>query len=735
MNPIRGFLLDAWTSGDQITLWVKEKNGNNHFFRDTYHIPVHISILSAKGEIFFRHCIDSHIYSEPMSVVKKELWGGKEIHLYRVRVLNSAEFRRILKGAESSSDHIEYYDTDILAVHRYFLEFDLYPLAYIEIGYGEFGNLFIKTLSERLKRERESIPPLCALLLSTEKGRFLEIGSKNPLLVSLSENEVLKSPQEPQQILEFLNKILLERDPDLIFTHSGDEHLFPTLFFWSQKYGIPLLLDRDPIRVIRKNSIKKKTFFTYGRAIAKTTPFPLFGRLHIDRGVSFFYLESDLEGIFEMSRFSRLSIQKLARSSPGSAMSAMEDETALKMGYAIPRNKGQAPEIKSFSVLLATDQGGLSFRPPVGVFENVFELDFRSLYPNLMRLHNISGETVNCECCQTGGRGVPATPYHTCQKRKGIVGETISLLLDRRDELKKILENPHLSELERKAYTLRASALKWALVTSFGYTGYKHAKYGKREAHESITAHGRFALQRAKEIAEDMGYRFLHGVTDSLWLEGPTDKEKIHTLTKKITEAVGILILHEATYSYIVFPPSKIYGDTSVATRYFAREISGEMKVRGLYIRKRDTPIFIKEFQEKLLKIFSGIDSVTEIQKQESLFHNCLLSEENLLLQRKVPPEKLIIRKYISRPLEEYVQNNSSKIVLQILASENKELIGGERIEYIAISSNHPDPLKRYTPFHLYRGGFDYRFYRDLLRKAYLELTDMFFKDNQYLWG
>jgi DNA polymerase elongation subunit (family B) len=723
---ITGYLLDGWSSGDQITLWVKEDSGKNHFFQDTYHVPIHIQVFTPGGDSFFRTCVRESIYSEPIRVTRKDIWTGRELSLYRVRILNQSAFRNLYQKAELHSDHIEYYDTDLIPIHRYFLEHNLYPLARLKIGYTTQNDLVIQVLSQRLDT-RHPTPPLGALLLSTSKGRYVPMGKNNPLEIWISETERLVCPASPPDTLHFLNDVLQTKDPDLIFTHSGDEQILPTLFEWSRTTNLPMALDRDPVRVVRKSTVRKRTFFTYGRAIAKTTPFPLFGRLHIDRGVSFFYLESELEGIFEMSRFSRLTLQKTARSSPGSAMSAMEDETALQMGYAIPRTKGQAPQIRSLTTLLATDQGGLSFRPPVGVFEDVVELDFRSLYPNLMRLHNISGETVNCSCCRDSPHSVPATPYHTCQKRKGIVGETISLLLDRRDELKKILKDPSLSDAERKAFTLRASALKWALVTSFGYTGYKHAKYGKREAHESITAHGRYALQTAKEIAEENGYTFLHGLTDSLWLHGDTSPSSVSHLTKSITEKVGILLLEEAIYSYIVFPPSKMNTEISVATRYFAREKGGDIKVRGMMIRKRDTPKFVKEFQEKLLQIFSRFSSVREIKNSYHEFRSLLLEYEKVLLDGKVETEKLVVRKYISRPLEDYVQNSASKIILQELKKEQMDLIGGERIEYIVINTKHPNPAKRYVPHHTFQGKYDKPFYKNLLREAFYELLDSFF--------
>ena len=70
-------------------------------------------------------------------------------------------------------------------------------------------------------------------------------------------------------------------------------------------------------------------------------------------------------------------------------------------------------------------------------------------------------------------------------------------------------------------YQERQTALKWMLVTCFGYLGYKNARFGKIEAHEAVTAHGRDKLLTAKEISEAAGFRVLHGLTDCLWLEKP----------------------------------------------------------------------------------------------------------------------------------------------------------------------------------------------------------------------
>ena len=54
-----------------------------------------------------------------------------------------------------------------------------------------------------------------------------------------------------------------------------------------------------------------------------------------------------------------------------------------------------------------------------------------------------------------------------------------------------IRDSHKAGDSQAAAFKARADAHKWSLVTSFGYLGYKNARFGKIEAHESVTAWGR----------------------------------------------------------------------------------------------------------------------------------------------------------------------------------------------------------------------------------------------------
>jgi DNA polymerase-2 len=213
----------------------------------------------------------------------------------------------------------------------------------------------------------------------------------------------------------------------------------------------------------------------------------------------------------------------------GGALTSIETHVAIRKHYLVPWQKSAVEKPKTAYDLLAVDKGGLIFVPnasETSVFENVAQLDYSQMYPSIMVNHNISPECVNCPCCANDPSApkVPEAGYHICKRRRGVVSDALAHILFRRKyyktrlrELKAQPETPHtISQID--FYDARQDSLKWMLVTSFGYLGYRNAKFGRIESHESVTAFGREKLLLAKEIAEEEGYTLSHAITDCVFL-------------------------------------------------------------------------------------------------------------------------------------------------------------------------------------------------------------------------
>ena len=116
-------------------------------------------------------------------------------------------------------------------------------------------------------------------------------------------------------------------------------------------------------------------------------------------------------GLIQIARIGQMPLQQAARSSPGTLITSMQLARAVADGILIPWRKAEPEHFKTAAELLTIDKGGLSFMPPIGLHTQVAEVDFASMYPTIMAIHNISPETVNCSCClgegAKGGKQLP----------------------------------------------------------------------------------------------------------------------------------------------------------------------------------------------------------------------------------------------------------------------------------------------------------------------------------------
>ncbi|MBN2083789.1 MAG: hypothetical protein JW748_01095 [Anaerolineales bacterium] len=280
-------------------------------------------------------------------------------------------------------------------------------------------------------------------------------------------------------------------------------------------------------------------------------------------------------------------------------------------------------------------------------------------------------------------RIIPEIGYPVCQCRKGIVPLTLAPLLEKRLALKKaaraLPEGP-----EREVLRRRQVALKWLLVTCFGYLGYKNARFGRIEAHESTTACGRDTLLRAKEIAEERGYLFLHALTDALWIykEGSTDADH-QALVEEIGRDTGVRIDIEGLYRWLAFPPSRQYAGNPVANRYFGAFEDGKIKMRGIEARRHDTIRWIREAQAEMLEVLARARNAAEYRARMAEVFAIARGKLADLQRGAVPPRMLAILHRLSQPPEEYRANLPVALAARALAASGVHLAPGESVEFV----------------------------------------------------
>ncbi|HET7376178.1 MAG TPA: DNA polymerase domain-containing protein, partial [Anaerolineae bacterium] len=417
---------------------------------------------------------------------------------------------------------------------------------------------------------------------------------------------------DPREMLISFSDLLRKHDPDLLISQYGDSFILPQLLQLAGRCHLPLPLNRD----VKQVPLSKKaySYASYGRIVYRSAAQILFGRWHIDMQNAFRMGDYWLDGIFELSRLTGLSVQKTARTSTGTGISAMEAATAYRRNILIPFQKREPEDFKSAGELIVTDKGGLTYRPIVGLHENVAEIDFASMYPFIMAKFNISPETVNCPCCQN--QVVPEIGYSICAKHKGLIPETLEPLVTKRLRYK-LGAQAVTDSVRQKIYRERAQALKGILVTCFGYTGYKNARFGKIEAHEAINAYGRDVLIRTKEIVEARGFEVLHLLIDSLWIKKKSAQDHEYPqLLAEITAQTGLPIALEGVYHWVAFLPARENVRLGVPNRYFGVFRDGAIKMRGIELRRGDTAPWIRTVQQQAIDILALAHTRAEFRAQ-----------------------------------------------------------------------------------------------------------------------
>ncbi|HEY5649641.1 MAG TPA: DNA polymerase domain-containing protein, partial [Nitrospiria bacterium] len=387
-------------------------------------------------------------------------------------------------------------------------------------------------------------------------------------------------------------------------------------------------------------------------------------------------------------------------------------------GILIPWRKSEPEGFKSGLELLTIDKGGLVFVPPAGFHDKVAELDFASMYPTIMVRYNLSPETVGCACCPHNR--IPETGYSVCTRRRGLVPRTLAPILAKRVAYKERIRtsaDPAQRELDDK----RQTALKWLLVVSFGYLGYKNARFGRIEAHECVTACSREILLQAKEVAEDAGFRFLHAIVDSLWVKkaGAAERDYLE-LARQISIKTGLSISLEGIYRWISFPPSQSRPGLAVPNRYWGVFQSGKLKIRGLEVRRSDTPPFIREAQNRMMAVLGRAENRDDFRRKIPEAVRVLGEARMELSEGRVPLRALAISRRLSREPRDYRKAGLTAVVAQELLARGVRLRAGETIQYIITNAADRDPASRARAYAAMTAdhAYDIEKYTDLLIKS-----------------
>ncbi|MBT4268279.1 MAG: hypothetical protein HN745_14585 [Deltaproteobacteria bacterium] len=276
--------------------------------------------------------------------------------------------------------------------------------------------------------------------------------------------------------------------------------------------------------------------------------------------------------------------------------------------------------------------GGYVFPPIVGIHDQIFVFDFKSLYPSIIRTFNIDPLALTSAETLSDPEVIVALNGARFDKKRGILPGMLDIFFERRAAAKN--EGNHLA-----SYTY-----KIVMNSFYGVLGTGSCRFASGQLAGAITHTGHYLVKWCRDLFHEKGWTVLYGDTDSLFvdlhasdqlsaeqaLEKGTEICQLvnHELAKHLEAEFGVHsrleLEFEKLYKKLLLPPSR--GSES---RGRAKGYAGML----LTLLFNDSPAAkIEQF------ILNLVDQVRSGQKDDELVYRKALRKPVEAYTKTTPP-------------------------------------------------------------------------------------------------
>jgi len=419
---------------------------------------------------------------------------------------------------------------------------------------------------------------------------------------------------DEKKMIEDAFKIIA--DYPFVITYNGDEFDMPYLYNRAERLGIknsenPLYMMRDSAtlkhgvhidlyRTMSNRSFQiyafshKYTDFSlnsvsmallnesklnYGIELDQLTNYQLASYCYNDARITYkltsFNNDLLMNLLVVISRIARMPIDDIARMGVSQWIRSLLYYEHRQRNALIPRRE----ELDSKSQGVMNDavikdkkyRGGLVVEPTEGIHFNVTVMDFASLYPSIIKVRNLSYETVRCVHEECKSNKIPDTNHWVCTKYNGLTSMLIGSLRDLRVNYYKSLAKKAKTLEQKEQYTVVSQALKVILNASYGVMGADIFPLYFLPAAEATTAVGRYIIMETIKKCQANGIEVLYG--DSVSPDTPIIIQR----KDGATDIIPIETLMPKTVSNLRYNK---FGDVKVLTE------DGFSKIKYIYRHK-----------------------------------------------------------------------------------------------------------------------------------------------------
>ena len=350
-----------------------------------------------------------------------------------------------------------------------------------------------------------------------------------------------------------------------------------------------------------------------------------------------------------LSRIVKLPIGDLTRTGVSKWIENLFYYEHRKRNYLIPlpdevRREGEA--VTKAIIKGKKYKGALVVPPKAGIHFKTVVLDFASLYPSIIKVVNLSYETINCSHDECKTNLIPDTPHWVCTKKTGLTSLLVGFLRDIRVLwFKKEAKNPNLPPAHRNLFQVVEKALKVLINASYGAFGAAHFALYCPAVAESTTAVGRDAIKQTIDKAQQLGVAILYGDTDSVFLKDPSPEQIEQLIQWSVTE-LKIPLDVDKVYRYVALSDRK--------KNYLGVFEDGSVDIIGLIAKKRNTPQFVQDAFTLVTHILGNVQTKEEFLEAKERIRDVVKECYRKLEKGEYSLEELAFRVQLTKLLSSY---------------------------------------------------------------------------------
>ncbi|WP_339421128.1 MULTISPECIES: DNA polymerase II [unclassified Pseudomonas] len=540
------------------------------------------------------------------------------------------------------------------------------------------------------------------------------------------------------QLLERLNQWLAQHDPDAIIGWNVVQFDLRVLHEHAQRLNVPLMLGRGEEPMAWREHGSRNHYFAAAA-----------GRLIIDgiealRSATWSFESFSLENVAQtllgegkdistpyqrMDEINRM----FAEDKPALARYNLKDcelvtrifkktellkfllERASVTGLPADRNGGSVAAFTHLYMPLMHRQGfvapNLGDKPPQaspggfvmdsrpGLYESVLVLDYKSLYPSIIRsflidpVGLIEGLKYPDDSASVEGfRGARFSRTRHC----------LPSIVARVSEGREVAKREHNAPLSQ--------ALKIIMNAFYGVLGSSGCRFFDTRLASSITLRGHQIMRQTRELVEAQGYEVIYGDTDStfVWLGSAHSQEEAGRIGRALVQHVNDWWREHLLTAFGLQSALELQYETHF-TRFLMPTIRGaeegsKKRYAGLVVRSDGSEEMVYKGLETVRSDWSPLARRFQQELYQRIFHRQPHQDYIRDYVRRTLSgefdELLIYRKRLRRRLDDYERNVPPHVRAARLADEYNDRLNRPRqyqrggwISYV-ISVNGPEPLE-----------------------------------------